>query len=160
MMNTDHDPGDDGLADYTIRNTKPTSLTQSTNPTQTLMLKSHQEWRNRFNVYFPSDKTVHQSHARPDMTAGTICFQSKWWHAPKFPRQVLKDCESGRGVLMHNKLIFVRFLKPLTLPDTTTCHGWAYVGSANLSESAWQVPFLPSPTALAISLFANRFLCG
>ncbi|KAJ5570241.1 uncharacterized protein N7459_009671 [Penicillium hispanicum] len=129
--------GDDGLTDYTIRNTKPAAAAQSTDPTRTLMLQSSHEWRDRFQVYFPSDQTVHAAHDTPARTAGTICFQSKWWNGPKFPRQVLKDCESKRGVLMHNKLIFVRPAEPITLPNTTTCRGWAYVGSANLSESAW-----------------------
>jgi hypothetical protein len=78
---------------------------------------------------------------------------------PKFPRNALHDCISRReGLLMHNKvnlpslqsenllstdecferkMMFVRPEKPINLPDGSDCTGWAYVGSANLSESAW-----------------------
>lgn len=63
-----------------------------------------QSLQDRFRVYFPSDRTVHAAHSFPEDTAGTICFQEKWWRGPKFPPQVMKDCESERGVLMHNKV--------------------------------------------------------
>lgn len=68
------------------------------------MLQLGQEWQNRFSVYFPSDQTVRLAHSDPDRTAGTVCFSSRWWLGAKFPRGVLKDCESERGVLMHNKV--------------------------------------------------------
>ena len=72
--------------------------------------------------------------------AGTICFQKQWFEAPTFPREVLRDCVSARpGMLMHNKMIFVR--KTDDSKDEPgkkkTISGFAYVGSANLSESAW-----------------------
>lgn len=35
------------------------------------------------------------------------------------------------------KMMFVRPEKSIKLPDGSNCTGWAYVGSANLSESAW-----------------------
>jgi hypothetical protein len=68
------------------------------------MLQLGQEWQNRFNMYFPSAQTVRFAHLDPDRTAGTVCFSAKWWLNEKFPRRVLKDCESERGVLMHNKV--------------------------------------------------------
>lgn len=68
------------------------------------MLRLGQEWQNRFKVYFPSAQTVRFAHLDPDRTAGTVCFSSRWWLGEKFPRGVLKDCESERGVLMHNKV--------------------------------------------------------
>ncbi len=62
-------------------------------------------------------------------SAGTICFRPAWWESAKFPREVLRDCRNVRkGLLMHSKMMFVR---------RTGASGWAYVGSANLSESAW-----------------------
>jgi hypothetical protein len=39
----------------------------------------------------------------------------------------MRDCKSIRpGMLMHSKMLFVRGAR-----------AWAYIGSANLSESAW-----------------------
>lgn len=35
------------------------------------------------------------------------------------------------------KLAFVHPSTPIEMPDNKECRGWAYVGSANLSESAW-----------------------
>lgn len=49
----------------------------------------------------------------------------------------MRDCQSRReGLLMHNKMLFVRSQKSQKSPQPIA---WAYVGSANLSESAWQV---------------------
>jgi hypothetical protein len=60
----------------------------------------------------------------------------KWWDQTSFPKAVLRDCKSGRqGVLMHNKIIYVRPSEPTDSHSTPA--GFAYVGSANLSESAW-----------------------
>ncbi|KAK6952743.1 hypothetical protein Daesc_005037 [Daldinia eschscholtzii] len=65
--------------------------------------------------------------------AGTICVQSKWWDSASFPRELIRDCKSVRsGLLIHSKLMLV-------------CHSdsneskpaFAYLGSANVSESAW-----------------------
>lgn len=123
------------------------------------MLKCAKEWRDRFTVYYPSEQTVRATHSDPGDSAGTICFQSSYWRKPTFPRRVMRDCEGQRGVLMHNKvripqssitthqtakspltrsqLLFVSLSKPIILQAKTVCKGWAYVGSANLSESAW-----------------------
>jgi len=38
---------------------------------------------------------------------------------------------------MHNKMLFARSQKPIQLPDGSVCQAWCYIGSANLSESAW-----------------------
>ncbi|KAJ5936920.1 hypothetical protein N7466_003370 [Penicillium verhagenii] len=155
--------GDDGLADYTLRYEK--SSARQSNPEQQIMMKAGEEWQSRFNVYFPSNTTVHAAHAFPQDTGGTVCFQAKWWSGAKFPRQVMKDCVSERSVLMHNKvrdnlpqhslinsklkglvtsadeiefkLMYVWPSKPIELPNNRQCKGWAYVGSANMSESAW-----------------------
>ncbi|KAK0673822.1 tyrosyl-DNA phosphodiesterase-domain-containing protein [Cercophora samala] len=80
-------------------------------------------------VYYPSERTIASSKGGRD-GAGTICFQPKWWKAASFPREVLRDCRSRReGVVMHSKVAFVRRAGGL--------RGFAYLGSANLSESAW-----------------------
>ncbi|KAJ6441684.1 ubiquitin interaction domain-containing protein [Purpureocillium lavendulum] len=91
-----------------------------------------QELKNCFRIYFPTSTTA----------AGTICIQRKWWHSPDFPRDLVRDCVNTReGLLMHSKAIFVRRTKADENSDNNadqkTWSGWAYVGSANLSESAW-----------------------
>lgn len=50
----------------------------------------------------------------------------------------MRDCVNNRrGLLMHSKIIYVRHVsRPESNNDAI---GWAYVGSANLSESAWYV---------------------
>ncbi|KAK3296034.1 tyrosyl-DNA phosphodiesterase-domain-containing protein [Chaetomium fimeti] len=89
--------------------------------------------REHMRIFFPSRETVLQSKGGKD-GAGTICFQSKWWQAPTFPRELLRDCKSVRpGVLMHSKIIYIR----PNDPDLRSGRCLAYVGSANLSESAW-----------------------
>lgn len=66
--------------------------------------------------------------------AGTICAQSKWWNAATFPRHLVHDCKSVRsGLLMHSKLLLVYGEKD----DGERSAAWGYVGSANLSDSAW-----------------------
>ncbi|KAJ5484949.1 hypothetical protein N7539_004937 [Penicillium diatomitis] len=128
--------GDDGMTDYNLRYTRESS-TQTHDPQRKEMLRMGNEWKDRFHVYFPSDQTVRLAHADPDRTAGTICFSSRWWLGAKFPRGVLKDCVSERRVLMHNKLMYVWPSEPFKMSDGRECKGWAYVGSANISESAW-----------------------
>ena len=61
---------------------------------------------------------------------GTICLSSKFYDAVTFPRSLMRDCRSQRqGLLMHNKMMFVRGIS----------NSWVYLGSHNLSESAWYV---------------------
>ncbi|KAL2828233.1 tyrosyl-DNA phosphodiesterase [Aspergillus cavernicola] len=119
--------GNDGLTEPAVRAAK-SSYASTAN-----------EWKDRFRVYFPSQETVRRSKGGPN-AAGTICFQSKWFENAKFPHHVLRDCVSARdGLVMHNKILYVQPDEPIPLSGTSTsqCLGWAYVGSANLSESAW-----------------------
>ncbi|QPG95758.1 hypothetical protein C2857_001963 [Epichloe festucae Fl1] len=89
-----------------------------------------------FRIYFPSHKTVKSSRGGKN-AAGTICLQEKWWHASTFPKELMRDCVNTRsGLLMHSKLILVH-QTGTTAVDTSEKPAWAYVGSANLSESAW-----------------------
>ncbi|KAG6991123.1 hypothetical protein G7Y79_00057g091050 [Physcia stellaris] len=85
-----------------------------------------------FRIYFPTNETVANSTGGKDC-GGTVCVQSKGYYASTFPKELLRDCKSVRnGMLMHNKMIFVRHHT-----TTDTSKDWAYVGSANCSESAW-----------------------
>ncbi|KAI9667211.1 MAG: hypothetical protein M1821_000024 [Bathelium mastoideum] len=89
-----------------------------------------------FRVYFPTEETVSKSTGGRD-NGGTICFQSKWYHAPTFPKGILRDYRSVReGLLSHNKIMYVRG-KRQDKDGNQLPVAWAYVGSANLSESAW-----------------------
>ncbi|KAE8372877.1 tyrosyl-DNA phosphodiesterase-domain-containing protein [Aspergillus bertholletiae] len=129
--------GDDGSTEYVLRTAKSFPVRSRNSPTQLIDKSTAEEWQDRFRVYFPSEATVNDTKGGPQ-SAGTICFQSRWYTGQKFPRHVLRDCVSQRpGLLMHNKIIYVRPDEPATLPDNSQCQAWAYVGSANLSESAW-----------------------
>jgi hypothetical protein len=86
--------------------------------------------RDLFRVYYPLHSTVTSSKAGG---AGTICLKSDWWRGPLFPRECFRDYVSKRpGVLSHNKLLYARGVNA----DGQKV-AWQYVGSANLSESAW-----------------------
>ncbi|KAJ5341665.1 Tyrosyl-DNA phosphodiesterase [Penicillium brevicompactum] len=146
--------GEDGLRNYNLRvGTKNDQERQRTVDT------IENEMMARFRVYFPSDQTAREAHERPNYTAGTICFNPKWWHDRDFPREVLRDCQSDRGVLMHNKLAFVRPDKPISVDDTTECSAWAYVGSANLSESAWG-RIVKDPKNKQLKINCRNWECG
>jgi hypothetical protein len=63
---------------------------------------------------------------------GTLCFTRKWWQAPKFPQHMMRDSVSTRpGLLLHTKALLARPVGVASGPV------WAYVGSSNMSESAW-----------------------
>ncbi|KAH6975901.1 tyrosyl-DNA phosphodiesterase-domain-containing protein [Ilyonectria sp. MPI-CAGE-AT-0026] len=141
--------GDDGMTEYNSRLRRATRAKASS---------TAQPFNDHFRIYFPTDETVAQSRGGR-MAAGTICVQAKWWRAPTFPTQLVRDCVNNRdGLLMHSKMIFVRKIQ--TRGDRSAADadaetgtgteatgadsdpgqsspGWAYIGSANLSESAW-----------------------
>ncbi|OCT53892.1 putative tyrosyl-DNA phosphodiesterase [Cladophialophora carrionii] len=117
--------GDSGLTAYNRRLNK--NLSSGSPPGS---------WKQNFRFYFPSDATVRASRAGPQR-AGTICFSMKWWQNPNFPRFNMLDCLSVRDrLLMHNKLLFARYASSVEKSQSGN-GGWVYVGSANLSESAW-----------------------
>ncbi|KAL1964231.1 hypothetical protein VTN77DRAFT_7189 [Rasamsonia byssochlamydoides] len=129
--------GDDGLTEFTLRTAKTFPAKSPSDPSILVQKTTGAEWKDHFRVYFPSERTVKESKGGP-MSAGTICFQAKWYAGPKFPRHVLRDCISRReGLLMHNKMLFARPETPIRLADGSVCEAWSYIGSANLSESAW-----------------------
>ncbi|BDD61855.1 hypothetical protein MAP00_006877 [Monascus purpureus] len=129
--------GDDGLTDFVLRTAKSFPAKSPGDPNRLVQKRTAEEFKERFRVYFPSETAVKNSRGGPG-SAGTICFQSKWYEGTKFPRQVLRECISQRPkILMHNKILFARLDEPASMPDKSSCRAWAYVGSANLSESAW-----------------------
>ncbi|KAJ5778930.1 hypothetical protein N7457_006650 [Penicillium paradoxum] len=146
--------GDNALLDYELRTSRKKVKGQS-HPADTY----NKECLDRFRVYFPSGQTVREAHANPDNTAGTICFNPSWWANPQFPRSVMRDCVSERGVLMHNKLLYVHPTTPIDMPDNKECQGWAYVGSANLSESAWG-RLVKDTTTKQMKMNCRNWECG
>ncbi|KAG6006059.1 hypothetical protein E4U21_007419 [Claviceps maximensis] len=89
-----------------------------------------------FRIYFPSHDTVDSSRGGK-RSAGTICFQKKWWNSETFPQKMMRDCVNTRdGLLMHSKLILVRQAGTAATGAEKKA-AWAYIGSANMSESAW-----------------------
>ncbi|KAK3357465.1 tyrosyl-DNA phosphodiesterase-domain-containing protein [Lasiosphaeria hispida] len=118
--------GDSGMKEYKSRAASRKAKGDTGTDDDLDTLKSH------VRVYFPSQETVAQSRGGKN-AAGTICFASRWWDAPTFPHEVLMDYRATRkGMLVHSKAIFVR----LQGAETAKL-GFAYIGSANLSESAW-----------------------
>ena len=99
--------GDSGLEEYNWRN--PTVTSRKKEMPQHDLEASHNQrerlrsyLRQHFRIYFPTHETVKNSRAG---SAGTICFQSKWYNSPTFPREIMRDCKSVRpGMLMHNKV--------------------------------------------------------
>jgi hypothetical protein len=88
----------------------------------------------KIRIYFPTHETVTASIAG---AAGTICINRKYFEKPAFPRSIFRDYKSTRtGLLSHNKILYARGKR--TQPDGSRNDiAWAYVGSANMSESAW-----------------------
>ncbi|KAL1895747.1 hypothetical protein Cpir12675_003138 [Ceratocystis pirilliformis] len=85
--------------------------------------------------------------------AGTICLNSKWFNEASFPRQIFRECISVRPrSLMHSKILFVR-----NKTESGT-KAWAYVGSGNLSQSAWGR--LNMPKTAEPSMSCDNWECG
>ncbi|KIX06407.1 uncharacterized protein Z518_04383 [Rhinocladiella mackenziei CBS 650.93] len=121
--------GDDSLTEYSTRTAQKEAQTRQ-------VRRTWEDWRNKFRIYFPSDKTVRESKGGIQ-NAGTICSSARWWQSGKFPTSCMRDCVSVReGLLMHNKIMFARFAWSVESCQSVRI-GWAYVGSANMSESAW-----------------------
>lgn len=86
----------------------------------------------KFRVYYPTEDTIKTSIGGANC-AGVISLSKKHYSSPTFPTVCLRDYVSTRkGMLSHNKLLFARGRHADGRP-----FAWVYVGSANLSESAW-----------------------
>ncbi|PSR83300.1 tyrosyl-DNA phosphodiesterase-domain-containing protein [Coniella lustricola] len=141
--------GDDGLKEYEDRTAKPKKG-------KAFLPNMDSVDSTRFRVYFPSRETVARSQGGRN-SAGTICFQKKWWNLPTFPREILRDSKNVRpGPLLHTKMIIVQRVAAGT--DGSRL-GWAYVGSHNLSESAWG-RLVKNRTTGQPKLTARNWECG
>ncbi|KAI5205069.1 phospholipase D/nuclease [Aureobasidium subglaciale] len=109
----------------------PTSISRAApKPFQNTI--STQNVRDLFRIYFPTHATVASSTGGPD-NGGTICLASKWYNSATFPRSCFRDHVSKRsGMLSHNKILYARGVNARGEKVA-----WRYLGSANLSESAW-----------------------
>lgn len=97
---------------------------------------SNSKTKQHFRIYFPLHETVAASIGGTD-SGGTICLQKKYFDKPDFPKSIFRDNQSKRpGLLSHNKILLARGRKSKTDESKGTV-AWAYIGSANMSESAW-----------------------
>ncbi|KAF1349417.1 phospholipase D/nuclease [Lizonia empirigonia] len=88
--------------------------------------------RRDFRIYYPTEETIKASIGGPDC-AGVISLRKAHFSSPSFPVTCLRDHVSTRqGMLSHAKLLFARGRQVSQKP-----FAWVYVGSANMSESAW-----------------------
>ena len=91
--------------------------------------------REKLRIYFPMHETVTSSTAG---AAGTICLSRNWFEAATFPRSCFRDYQSTRaGLLSHNKILCARGRRGRTKTTGSRDVAWVYVGSSNVSESAW-----------------------
>ena len=139
--------GDDGTTDCSRKTSGLTNGSKKgSNRGQESVVASFDQ---DFRIYFPTHETVTTSSAGG---AGTICIQLSYYNHPKFPRQLMRDCKSTRpGMLMHNKILFVR---------PKSGKAWAYVGSANCSESAWGNRLVKDRVTKAPKLNCRNWECG
>lgn len=90
--------------------------------------------RETVSIYFPTKETVKASTAG---SAGTLCLNRKYFEAGTFPRSCFRDYKSTRpGMLSHNKILCARGKKKSPSGDIEDV-AWVYVGSSNVSKSAW-----------------------
>lgn len=90
------------------------------------------QFYDNIRIYYPTEDTVKSSIGGPDC-AGVISLRKAHHDSPAFPSRYLRDYLSTRkGMLSHNKLLFARGRHYNGKP-----FAWVYLGSANISESAW-----------------------
>ncbi len=110
--------------------------------------------QDKIRIYFPTLDTVRKSVGGSEC-GGIITLAKKHFGAASFPKKCLRDYDSNRrGMLSHNKLLFVRGCK-----RDGTRFAWVYVGSANLSESAWGSQKMLKSKKLS-SLNIKNWECG
>ncbi|PVH85495.1 phospholipase D/nuclease [Cadophora sp. DSE1049] len=148
--------GDDGLVEYGWRAGKSTRNKGMCETER----KLSDALKDRFRIYFPTAETVANSRGGIGC-GGTICLQAKWYDSTTFPRHLMRDCQSLRpGLLMHSKMMFVRG----NGDEQDSNIAWAYVGSANLSESAYGSYRLvvlvtrPFPYALVVTYLKRKVI--
>ncbi|KAL5392135.1 hypothetical protein DPSP01_000656 [Paraphaeosphaeria sporulosa] len=121
---------------------------------QPLSSKAPEDWADRFRVYFPTHDTVINSTGGVEC-GGVITLNSRSYNAPTFARRCLRTHISTRsGLLSHNKMLLARGRQKDGTP-----FGWVYVGSANVTESAWgSQSILKSGKESALKI--NNWECG
>ncbi|KAL7805377.1 phospholipase D/nuclease [Trichoderma aethiopicum] len=146
--------GRNGIEDFKSRSGGTSSRSKAAKKPDEAALKELQE---RFRIYFPTERTVAGSRGGRN-AGGTICVQAKWWRSPTFPTELVRDVIARDRLLVHSKMIFVRRVGH---DQTTAQHrpGWAYVGSANLSESAWG-RLSKDRSTKAIKINCRNWECG
>jgi hypothetical protein len=105
-------------------------------PTEKTPVEDKIEIKDKLRIYFPTKATVQFSTAGG---AGTICLQRKWFEAASFPSEIFRDYVSTRrGLLSHSKILCARGISTNpTVNKSKSGVAWVYVGSANMSMSAW-----------------------
>ncbi|KAH6625205.1 tyrosyl-DNA phosphodiesterase domain-containing protein [Boeremia exigua] len=94
--------------------------------------KAAAHWRDHFRIYYPTAETIGASTGGPNC-AGIVSLKRTHFSSASFPIECLRDYVSTRkGMISHNKLLFARGRHEDGRP-----FAWVYVGSANISESAW-----------------------
>ncbi|GAB7343859.1 hypothetical protein MBLNU457_1825t2 [Dothideomycetes sp. NU457] len=92
--------------------------------------------RDRMRIYFPTHDTVRASIGG-EKNGGTIWLAKNWFEGAKFPRPLFRDYQSTRaGLLSHNKVLYARG-KQVDADGHERPVAWVYMGSSNMSESAW-----------------------
>ncbi|KAL1592700.1 hypothetical protein SLS60_011116 [Paraconiothyrium brasiliense] len=111
-------------------------------------------WADHIRVYFPTHDTVVNSTGGVDC-GGIITLNSKSYNSAAFARKCLRTHTSTRtGLLSHNKILLARGRKKDGTP-----FAWAYIGSANATESAWgSQNILKSGKESALKI--NNWECG
>lgn len=114
--------------------------------------------KQHFRIYFPLHETVANSLGGTD-NGGTICLQKRYYEKPEFPKSMFRDNQSRRqGMLSHNKILLARGRKSKS-DESKGAVAWAYVGSANMSESAWGRIVMDKATK-GPKLTCNNWECG
>lgn len=128
--------GDDGLTAYRWQQngTKSDENPNREEDLEAERMTYHNIYAN-LRIYYPLRQTVENSRGGT-ASGGTICFNGDFKTYPYQIKSLMRDCQSRRsGLLMHNKLIYVRRLGHLSGPSPAP--GWLYIGSANCSQAAW-----------------------
>jgi hypothetical protein len=125
------------LTDFTINNIYEAARGNDVIASHEKLKAPNAKTKSQVRVHFPVHETVSLSRGGCE-SAGTICLLEKYYHKEGFPRSIFRDYQSTRqGLLSHNKLIFARGLKSTSSDGGIEPLAWVYIGSANLSESAW-----------------------
>ncbi|KAF2817202.1 phospholipase D/nuclease [Mytilinidion resinicola] len=127
-------------------------------PAQIIARDVPKAFRDKFRIYFPLHETVLKTIGGID-NAGTNCLQASYYSNSRFPKECMHDYKSIRtGLLSHNKILFARGQR-VSRDGHATNVAWAYVGSANVSESAWG-KLLMDKSKKAEKLNCRNWECG